>query len=337
MLNFREWFVFCEAMKPADMISAELGADVLKELQNILPTGLKDDEKNKYLLTAYHFYKQNTPLETLRNDLVLYKRLIVLNKMKLFSFDDSGNLNPQFKEYSDYLAWTNAMHGMDYDLKKKEEKKYKPTDEEMARLKPIFKTKDESIKVYEAMNVSDAIVLGKGTTFCISQPGNTMYKSYRDQHAATFYFVFDANRTDNLDIVVVDVGVYKNYDGYGEKEHILLTDRPNKTGTCQNPDDASKRDHDATPYLNYLKRMGVDTSIFKNRGKTEEEEAEEKLLGSRNLDLSWFTALTPDQKSAYIGRGHLLSDSQFDFLKKYNRSMMEQYRSEEHTSELQSH
>ena len=327
MLNFREWFVFCEAMKPADMISAELGPEVLKQLQDILPAGLRDDEKNKYLLTAYHFYKQKTPLETLRNDLVLYKRLVDLNKIKLFSFDDSGNLNSQFKEYSDYLAWTNAMHGMDYDLKKKEEKKYRPTDEDVARLTPIWPKQGEKtdgkIKVYEAMNVADAIILGKGTSYCISQPGNTMYKSYRDDHVATFYFVHDKNRTDNLDVVVVDVGLRKYLKR--EEEVILLTDRPNRTGTCQNPDDAMKRDTDAGPYMNYLRRMGVDTSIFKNRPQTAKEIAEEKKLGNQIDWLDWFVELTPEQKSAYIGRGHHLSDEQFDYLKKHNRAMMEQY------------
>jgi hypothetical protein len=51
-----------------------------------------------------------------------------------------------------------------------------------------------------------------------------------------------------------------------------------------------------------------------NRPKTDEEEREEELLGNKNKDLKWFMDLPVNYKSAYIGRGHLLTDDQFDYL-----------------------
>jgi hypothetical protein len=40
---------------------------------------------------------------------------------------------------------------------------------------------DGKIKVYEANSPQQCIILGRGQTFCISQPGNRMWQSYRDR------------------------------------------------------------------------------------------------------------------------------------------------------------
>lgn len=317
-ISFKRWFLVNEAKKPAQ-IALELVGDkgVLDTLSKELPVGIKADEKNRYLLIMAYFYKSQPHLQTLKADMTLYHRLVGLNKMKLFSFDDNGKLNPQFKQYESYLDWTAGMHGMEYEEEKKKAGRYRPTDADMASLVPIATNGDKSIKIYHAKNVNEAIILGKGTTYCISQPGNTMFKAYRDSHVATFYFVHDKNRTDALDVVVIDVG----------DRGVLLTDRPNRTGSCQNPDDASKRDsHNAFPYLNYLKRNGINTNILKNIPKSEDEIREDELLGRFNNDLGWFVSLSPKYKSFYIGRGHNLTDEQFNFLMKHKlRDLLEQY------------
>ena len=319
MLNFSEWFYFNEAKKPSEIALNLVGGDTnfLIKLGEILPDGIKPEEKNKYLLVAAYFSKSQPDLRTLGNDIDVYNRLVGRNKMKLFTFDDNGNLNPQFRQYSNYLEWTSAMHGMEAEEKKKVASRYKPSEGDFSRLSPIFVNHDGSIKVFKAKNVADAIILGRGTNFCISQPGNTMYKSYRDSHAATFYFVFDSNRDDNLNIVVVDVG-----DG----GRILLTDKINRTGSCQNPDNSKTRNTDHKSYFAYLKSLGVNLSIFKNEPHNEEEKIENELLGNENSNYNWFVSLPTEKKSAYIGRGHRLSDEQFDFLFKHKlRDLLEQY------------
>lgn len=321
-MNFKNWFLIIEAKKPAEIALDLVGGDkeVLNKLVGILPSGIKVEEKNKYLLIAAYFHRNQSDLRTLANDLDLYHRLVGRNKMKLFTFDDKGQLNPQFRDYASYLDWTAAMHGMEAEDKKKVASRYKPSEGDFSRLSPIFTNADGSIRVFKAKDASDAIILGRGTNFCISQPGNTMFRSYRDSHAATFYFVFDSNRDDNLNIVVVDVG-----DSFG-REIISLTDRVNRTGTCQNPDSSDIRDKDYRKYFAYLRSRGVDLSIFKNEPHSEAEEMENQLLGNENKDYNWFVSLSADQKSGYIGRGHSLSDQQFDFLVKHKlKDLLEQY------------
>ena len=67
-------------------------------------------------------------------------------------------------------------------------------------------------------------------------------------------------------------------------------------------------------YLKYLKSKGVPINIFVNKEKTPDEEAEQEKLGSGNPDLNWFKKLSYEEKSKYVGRGHLLSDEQFNYL-----------------------
>ena len=67
-------------------------------------------------------------------------------------------------------------------------------------------------------------------------------------------------------------------------------------------------------YFGYLRGKGVDTSVFKNIRKSPEEEAEQAKLGKTNPDKDWFVSLSPEEKSKYIGRGHRLSDAQFQFI-----------------------
>ena len=39
-----------------------------------------------------------------------------------------------------------------------------------------------------------------------------------------------------------------------------------------------------------------------------------KKLGNQNNSLDWFKSLSYDEKSKYIGRGHQLTNDQFDYL-----------------------
>jgi hypothetical protein len=110
---------------------------------------------------------------------------------------------------------------------------------------------------------------------------------------------YDAkNLDDPLHIVVFD-----NTSG-----GILLTDADNNTGTI------AEYGEDVDAYVSYLKSKGVPVDDLVNRPKTPEEDEEERLLGKENKDLEWFINLPIEYKSAYIGRGHMLTDDQFDYL-----------------------
>ena len=169
---------------------------------------------------------------------------------------------------------------------------------------PIFE--GNGIKVYDGNDVGKCIkystggLTGKHYGFCIGQPANTMWQSYRDSKTSTFYYIIDQNRelSDPLHIIVLD------YTQHG----IELTDANNSTGNI------AEYGSDVNSYLKYLTSKGVPTNIFVNKKKTPDEEAEQSKLGSGNSDLGWFKKLSYEEKSKYVGRGHLLSDEQFNYL-----------------------
>jgi hypothetical protein len=164
--------------------------------------------------------------------------------------------------------------------------------------KPIFH--NDRIDVYEANSPQTCVKYGQGYGFCISQPGGTMWQSYRDTQISTFYFVFDRTRdkSDPLHVVVVDM----------TKDGPILTDANNSTGTI------AEFGTNIHAYLFHLRSLGVPIELFKNIPKSPKERDEQKKLSNEHKGLNWFTQLSPDYKSKYIGRGHALTNEQFDLL-----------------------
>jgi len=176
------------------------------------------------------------------------------------------------------------------------------------------------ITVIKANNVSDAILLGNGTTWCISQPKNTMYQSYRHTKASTFYFVFDTTRPegDPLRRVVVDMNKYG----------VSLTDLNNNTGHISE----FGGNHDA--YFKYLENNGVDLNQFKNKPYTVQEMDEYEFLSEPKYGIEDFINLyhqasnknIKNPYSKYIGFGHVLQPVQFEWLHKMNaQKLIDQY------------
>jgi hypothetical protein len=172
-----------------------------------------------------------------------------------------------------------------------------------------------NIDIYEGDEVGKCIaytmggLTGRGYSFCIGQPGNTMYQSYRDTKTSSFYFIVDRNHMsinkddsinldDPLHIVVFD----------NSENGIELTDANNTTGTI------AEFGNDPNKYVEYLKLKEVPVDKLINRAKTDQEREEDSLLGRQNNSLEWFMNLPIDMKSKYIGRGHRLTDAQFDYL-----------------------
>ena len=184
----------------------------------------------------------------------------------------------------------------------------------------ILNIPDGTITVIKANNVTDAIQLGSGTTWCISQPKNTMYQSYRSLKASTFYFVFDTTKPegDPLRRVVVDV----------TRNGIELTDLDNDTGYIK------EFGNDYHAYMEYLKSKGVDIGQFKNDPYTKKEQEEYEFLTNRAYNLDDFISLgsrakaknIDDVYSKYIGFGNMLSSDQLKFLIKNNaKRLVDQY------------
>ena len=194
--------------------------------------------------------------------------------------------------YEDFLEFQEIVDGLygeyKFRQKTKEQKKLRENEIEFVPGK---------ISVYPCNSVNDTIKYGVGTSWCISQPGNGMYDSYRNQNESTFYYVQDNTRQsdDPLSRVMVDMQA---------NDVVKLTDINNTTGTI------AEFGRDWKKYFEYLEKNGVDISQFVNKPLTQEEIEENKLIGRKIDDLDQFKELPLEYKFKYIGRGHLLTTEQ---------------------------
>jgi hypothetical protein len=260
-----------------------------------------DKSKNQILLPSIaYFYKHNVDLQSLNQ---VFSKIPKLLDRKILSIQLTKK-GVQIKNdiFTDWLKFSEKIDAIYSAIIYKEKQKTNKDKEhksfETETDEPIFD--DNGIKIYDGKDVGSCIRLGKGQSFCISQPDNTMYQSYRDSKSSSFYFIYDDNQKDNpLKIVVFDNTQYG----------VELTDETNDTGTIY------KYGNETEPYIEYLKTKGVPVdTLLLNKPKTEDEIKEFKLLSEQNLDLKWFIDLTPDYKTKYIGRGHRLSFGQWDYL-----------------------
>ena len=204
--------------------------------------------------------------------------------------------------YMDFIKFSeevDALHSVLYPLPPRSQNKAENS----------LRFQKGKIQVRKAADKQDAVELGVGSPWCISDPSQSMWQSYRDAKGSTFYFILDGTREqgDPLRRVVLDVtkgGV------------VELTDLNNRTGTIKDPYDPKKTIKDPSPYLNYLQENNVDLSQFVNDPLTEEEIKESELLSNDIYGLESFKNLETRTgisyaKSKYIGRGHKLNNEQF--------------------------
>ena len=306
-MKFKSWLLLTEAKKASDIAKELLGNDI-NQIKSIIPNDIPEKLQSQLLPIAAYYYKQQPNINTLKQDIQDYANLVKLNKMQIITVNDDLTINNDFKSY---LHWTEIIHGKKYEDKVSKA----PIQGDLSDQEIIANSTDNKIKIYKANSVNQCIILGKGQKFCISQPANTMFQSYRDTKISTFYFVYDNTRTDDLAIVVVDA----------TENGIELTDRKNDTAkTMQDPYQTTEKRIRSNPnlYFKYLQEKGIDTTIFKNIPKSPEEEAEHEKLGEQNYNLDWFKSLSPEEKSKYIGRGHELSHPQFDYIYDNNFTLL---------------
>lgn len=300
-MNFKSWFIIVES-KEEKALALELAGNpsTLSSLSEVIPQGTK--ETDPLLLLSAYYYSKNKDVEQIKTDMRDYIGFLKNNRMSLIKVDLISKEPPN--PWKDYLYWTEAIHGHQGEDAAKKASVFRPSDIDFQSEVPFMKSPDGKIKVYKAHSPQQCIILGKGQSFCISQPGNRMWQSYRDKNTSTFYFVYDDTRNDRLSIVVVD----KQGDG-----RVELTDKVNRTGTTLDPY-TNEETTNSDSYMRYLAEKGIEVSKMVNVPKSEEEVAEDKKLGKEKSNLIWFQSLSYDERSKYIGRGHLLSNEQFDYL-----------------------
>jgi hypothetical protein len=265
-------------------------------------------------IMCYIYINWEKNIKTIIDVVNEYDELEKLKKVKPIQMN-KGGLVMGDEVYNNFLKFAEEIHGKINDIRRSGQIQASVAADFNSEKKPIWS--GNGIDIYDGLGVGKCIsyttggLTGRGYDFCIGQPGNTMYQSYRDSKTSTFYYIVDRNHFDKNDdgSVKLDDPLHIVVFDY-TKHGIELTDANNSTGRIAEPFGT-----DANKYVDYLKSNGVPVEkMLKHQPKTDEEEKEQALLGQRNTDLEWFAKLPIDYKSKYIGRGHLLTNDQFDYL-----------------------
>ena len=127
------------------------------------------------------------------NELVNKKRISPAQVSK-------GRLMIGTNTYENFIAFSEFIHGEKnkYSVKPKSDSVKMDDEDIQAMGKPMWS--GNNIDIYDGVDVGRCIkytqggLTGKRYDFCIGQPGNTMYQSYRDSQTSTFYFIVDKNK-----------------------------------------------------------------------------------------------------------------------------------------------
>lgn len=286
-----------------------------EDIQNIInklkAIDISDNQKNLPMMATVISWGFNN-YNVIESDFNNYNDLLKKNRIKPMIVA-KNTIRIGEKIFDNYLKLQEYIDGEINKFGKKVD--YTSQEDFTAEDTPIQSS--NGIDVYEANNVGKCIkysqgnLTGRGYSFCIGNPNpsNNMYQSYRDIKDSTFYYIVDRNRfitnddgsvnlDDPLHLVVYDATKYG----------VELTDENNTTGNI------AEFGKDVAAYQKYLSSKGINIDQLKNNPKTPEEKQEQELLGNQNPSLEWFKKLSFEYKSKYIGRGHLLSDEQFNYL-----------------------
>lgn len=284
-------------------------------IQQLASADKSQNQKNIPIM-AYIYANGYTNMEKISRVINDYNELEVKKRIQPMQVSKNGLVigNKTFQSHQ-FTMLFNFIDG--------EKNKYAEKPKDGSSVGSDFKAEKRTIwsgngiDIYAGENVGKCInytqggLTGRGYGFCIGQPANTMYKSYRDDKNSTFYFIIDKNHfgtnkdgsvnlDDPLHIVVFDNTI----------NGIELTDANNHSPATS----IAKYGSNVDAYIEYLKSKGVPVEKMVNKPKTDQEEEEERLLGPKNENLEWFMKLPIEYKSAYIGRGHQLTNDQFDYL-----------------------
>jgi hypothetical protein len=243
------------------------------------------------------------------NDLVTKRRVTPVQVSK-------GRLMIGNTVFDNYIKFSEFIHGEKNKYTEKPKRSSVTMDDEDIQAMDKTMWSGNGIDIYDGNDVGRCIkytqggLTGNRYSFCIGQPGNTNYQGYRDIQGSTFYFIVDKNHMATNEDGSVDLSDPLHIVVFDKTERgTILTDAKNTTGTI------AKYGNSASSYEEYLKSMGVPVNeLLVNKPKTEQEKYEQELLGRQNRSLEWFIKLPYEYKTKYIGRGHALTDEQFDYL-----------------------
>jgi len=289
------------------------GLDNAEEVLNQLKAIDTTDSKKNIPFMAVFYRGGEKNIDNIGGVFNEYIELLNKKRVKPLDYSRKGGMKLGDKPINNFIEFAEYIHG--------ETNKYTKKPEGGSSVGNDFKAEKETlwsgngIDIYDGVDVGKCIaytqgaLTGRGYGFCIGQPGNTMYKSYRDSKISSFYFIVDKNHFKENEDGSVNLDDPLHIVVFDNTQHgIELTDANNSTGNI------SKYGENADAYVEYLRSKGVPVDKMEHKPKTPQEDKEDELLGKVNTDLGWFMKLPMEYKSAYIGRGHLLSNKQFDYL-----------------------
>ncbi len=298
-------------------ILTDNGIDGSENIIKQMADGDNSNNQKNIPAMAFLYSKGNASLENIIKVMNEYNALEIDNRVKPIQLTKT-EINIGNNKFKNFVEFANFVHGQQ-NLKDDNSSDYfiskTNVEANFKSEKKPFLTGD-GIDVYEGDTIGNCIeytqggLTGKPYSFCIGGLGsNNLFKSYRDTSTSTFYFIVDKNHfktnedgTVNLDDPLHMVVFDRAIDG------VKLTDANNTTGRI------AEYGKDVNAYVEYLKSKGIQVEKMVNKPKTEQEKYEDKLLGQKNDSLEWFMKLPMKYKSAYIGRGHQLTNDQFDYL-----------------------
>lgn len=282
--------------------------EVLFKLKEWLGRGNK-----KYLpLAAFFYHPERDNFRYIIQDFlslshllsvnVTKKQVEILYRNKKYVFDQSEESWQKFEHLTHAIQ---ARH--------QEKKDYSKIKHHKEAGKLIIKKNHIEIRL--ARNALEAVLLGRQTSFCISQPGTPHFANYRLKLKYTTYFIFDDNFPPDHPLHLV---VYM----INNRNEVLLTDLKNDSGTIQNPNNKKEDRGDYTKeYQNYLKKQGIPIdNVLIPIPLTEEEQRIVKKLGNPIPSKEEFIQLSPQDKVHYVTLGHQLTVNQLDYLIKHLES-----------------
>ena len=287
--------------------------EVLSKLKGI-------DSSNNQVLLPYMAYFYTKGGDDIQNMKIIFERFLELSQKNRITApvfasnsDNEIILKVDGDAYDNFIDFSSLIDGL-YNKFTSSDNYYKSyANNFKADHKPIWSGNNIDIYYGKDFKTCIAYTMGgltnKKYSFCIGNPTMRMFQSYRDTKVSTFYYIVDKNKfvenedgSLNLDNPLHMVVLDKTKNG------IELTDANNTTGTI------AEYGTDVEGYIKYLQKMGVPVEKMVNVPKSPQELEDDRVLGRQNTDLDWFKDLSYDMKSKYIGRGHMLSDAQFDYL-----------------------
>lgn len=165
---------------------------------------------------------------------------------------------------------------------------------------------DDKLRIWEVRDRKDAIVLGRGYTFCISNPNPSQnaYYGYRFNYGTTFFFIRYKNRSND-----------KNYSEYIDNYHLIVFEI-RQIGGIENiryawtPSNNGTQEIELNEFLDKFPEVKIpwNQGIFKNRPLDQsEKDLYDKVNGVYNA--YEFKQLTYKEKLFYMSLAKRIDDN----------------------------